>query len=149
MQPFTIGQDVTCVTRGHGRVENIFEDAPESVYVVFQAGHTATFTACGRERRTDFLPSLFPRHVDPKTYIEAVNSLGKPDPQSLQLDQPIYVLTRGCWLLRHFAKYENGVVFVWANGLTSYTSGTGAAGTAVTDWRLPSAKELQMARQRY
>lgn len=40
------------------------------------------------------------------------------------VDTPIYVRNRESddWKPRHFAKYENGKVFVWAHGTTSFST---------------------------
>lgn len=56
----------------------------------------------------------------------------KTDWSKVPVDTPI--LVKGAWgvrwLHRHFAKYENGKVFAWADGTTSWTSGE----SACTDW---------------
>lgn len=45
--------------------------------------------------------------------------------EKVEVDTPI--LVRGnetsAWIKRHFAKYENGMVFAWDLGKTSYTAG--------------------------
>lgn len=45
------------------------------------------------------------------------------DWSKVEVDTPILVRQdkTGDWLERHFAKYENGNVYVWANGQTSWT----------------------------
>ena len=42
----------------------------------------------------------------------------------VEVDTPIYVRKsdNGIWLPRHFAKYENGRIFAWDDGRTSFTS---------------------------
>lgn len=48
----------------------------------------------------------------------------KPDWSKVPVDTPILVrdnITQR-WLHRHFAKYENGKVFAWADGLTSWST---------------------------
>lgn len=45
--------------------------------------------------------------------------------EDVAVDTPIWVCNyKGCppqWVPRHFAKYENGVVFAWMSGMTSHT----------------------------
>jgi hypothetical protein len=149
MQIFRVGQDVTCVHRGYGVVKSVYEPGvPEPVFVIFERGHTATFTLDGKSQKSDLLPSLFVGRVEPKNFELLVAGMCQPDPTELVLDQPLYVYVNGSYVLRHFAKYEAGRVFVWANGATSYTAPPGASGTVVADWRIPTSKELQLARQR-
>ena len=47
----------------------------------------------------------------------------KVDWSKVKVDTPILVRQdkNGDWLKRHFAKYENGNVYVWADGQTSWT----------------------------
>lgn len=44
------------------------------------------------------------------------------------VDTPVWVRDSAAqgWFARHFAKYENGVVVCWRNGLTSHSTGKGA-----------------------
>lgn len=43
---------------------------------------------------------------------------------ALKCNAPVEVkLNSGAWVKRHFAKYENGLVYVWDIGRTSWTSG--------------------------
>lgn len=53
------------------------------------------------------------------------------DWSQVEVDTPILVkyseLTK--WQKRHFAKYENGIVYAWNNGETSWTT------VAMTDWK--------------
>ena len=45
------------------------------------------------------------------------------DWSKVKVDTPILVRGSedGDWLRRHFAKYENGIVYTWKDGLTSWT----------------------------
>lgn len=56
----------------------------------------------------------------------------KPDWSKVPVDTPILVKDSEFekWRHRHFAKYENGKVFAWAEGLTSW----GAGDTLCVDW---------------
>ena len=47
------------------------------------------------------------------------------DWSKVKVDTPILVrqVENGEWLERHFAKYENGDVYVWSDGCTSWTTG--------------------------
>lgn len=56
----------------------------------------------------------------------------KTDWSKVPVDTPIlvkYAIAPG-WLHRHFARYENGKVFVWADGATSWST----EDTVYVDW---------------
>ena len=59
------------------------------------------------------------------------------DWSQVEVDTPILVkyseLTN--WQKRHFAKYENGIVYAWNNGETSWTT------VAMTDWKYAKLAE--------
>lgn len=149
MLNFFVGQSVTCVHRGYGVVKSVYEPGvPEPVFVTFERGHTATFTLDGKAQKSDLLPSLFAGHVSESDFATVMSAMQRPDPATLVLDQILYVYLNGSYVLRHFAKYDAGRVFVWPNGATSYTASPGASGTAVANWRIPTSKELQLAKQR-
>ena len=45
------------------------------------------------------------------------------DWSKVEVDTPILVRNDGVkWVKRHFAKYENGLVYAWKNSCTSWTS---------------------------
>lgn len=54
----------------------------------------------------------------------------------LKLDQPIWVrdTLNKRWLVRHFCKYEHGLLYCWGDGKTSYTT------TDKTIWKEWSAE---------
>lgn len=57
----------------------------------------------------------------------------KTDWSKVPVDTPILVrdnITQR-WLHRHFAKYENGKVFAWVDGLTSWSTGD----TSCVNWK--------------
>lgn len=57
-------------------------------------------------------------------WLQAEYKEPKVDWSKVEVDTPIYV--RNCegadWVRRHFAKYENGKVYAWSGGKTSYTT---------------------------
>ena len=59
------------------------------------------------------------------------------DWNQVEVDTPILVkyseLTK--WQKRHFAKYENGIIYAWNNGETSWTT------VAMTDWNYAKLAE--------
>ena len=59
------------------------------------------------------------------------------DWSQVEVDTPILVkyseLTN--WKKRHFAKYENGIIYAWNNGETSWTT------VAMTDWKYAKLAE--------
>ena len=63
------------------------------------------------------------------------------DWSKVEVDTPILVRTvEGAeWFKRHFAKYEDGRVFVWNNGKTSWT----AHDELMTDWNYAKLAEKE------
>ena len=63
------------------------------------------------------------------------------DWSKVEVDTPILVRTvEGTeWFKRHFAKYEDGRVFVWNNGKTSWT----AHDELMTDWNYAKLAESE------
>ena len=63
------------------------------------------------------------------------------DWSKVEVDTPILVRTvEGAeWFKRHFAKYEDGRVFVWNNGKTSWT----AHDKLMTDWNYAKLAESE------
>lgn len=59
------------------------------------------------------------------------------DWNKVEVDTPILVRQgkNGTWLERHFAKYENGDVYAWVDGQTSWTTGN------VTYWKYTKLAE--------
>ena len=63
------------------------------------------------------------------------------DWSKVALDTPILVRDskEEAWTKRHFAKYENGIVFAWGNGLTSW----GAHRSNVVGWGMAKLEESE------
>ena len=63
------------------------------------------------------------------------------DWSKVAVDTPILVRDREkeAWRKRHFAKYENGIVFAWGNGLTSWS----AHRSNITDWGMAKLAECE------
>ena len=59
------------------------------------------------------------------------------DWSKVEVDTPILVRDDGVasWLRRHFAKYENGLVYAWKDSRTSWTTWTSEYGSEVTAWK--------------
>lgn len=64
------------------------------------------------------------------------------DWSKVEVDTPILVRTvEGAeWFKRHFAKYEDGMVFVWNNGKTSWTA---PDMTSMTSWNYAKLAESE------
>ena len=64
------------------------------------------------------------------------------DWSKVEVDTPILVRTvEGAkWFKRHFAKYEDGRVFVWTNGKTSWTA---PDDELMTDWNYAKLAESE------
>lgn len=62
------------------------------------------------------------------------------DWSKIKIDTPILVRQgkNGKWLKRHFAKYENGDVYAWADGQTSWT---GQTENYMTPWKYAKLAE--------
>lgn len=65
--------------------------------------------------------------LHPKETINAIQDYvfkeDRPDWKSLKVDEEVLVSNYGeRWKKAHFAKYENGKVFVWCGGRTSFTA---------------------------
>ena len=63
------------------------------------------------------------------------------DWSKVEVDTPILVRDREkeAWRKRHFAKYENGIVFAWGNGLTSWS----AHRSNVVGWKMAKLAESE------
>ena len=61
------------------------------------------------------------------------------DWNNVEIDTPILVRYSedGEWLRRHFAKYEDGIVYAWKDAYTSWT------GDRVTPWELAKLAESE------
>ena len=63
------------------------------------------------------------------TVIDIAEELGITGWSKVKIDTPILVSNdKKNWLRRHFAKYENGTVYCWLNGDTSWSSDGAACG---------------------
>lgn len=79
--------------------------------VLKSLGRTCEYTSCGLCSALTML-WLLEDYKEPET-----------DWSKVEVDTPILVRTvEGAeWTKRHFAKYEDGMVYVWTNGKTSWT----------------------------
>ena len=64
------------------------------------------------------------------------------DWSKVAVDTPILVRDseEEMWRRRHFAKYENGIVFAWKNGLTSWSA---CMSNDITDWKMVKLAESE------
>lgn len=62
--------------------------------------------------------------VDGPQCIDIAEYLGIIDWDKVEVDTPIFVRMRerDSWTCRHFAKYENGKVYAWIDGKTSWSN---------------------------
>ena len=63
------------------------------------------------------------------------------DWSKVAVDTPILVRNseKEVWEKRHFAKYENGIVYAWVAGETSWS----ADGSGMTDWKMAKLAESE------
>lgn len=72
------------------------------------------FDSCGCDCDTAALAWADAEYIEPKV-----------DWYKVVVDTPILVSSDNVqWYCRHFAKYENGLFYVWDDGRTSYTTNT-------------------------
>ena len=72
----------------------------------------------------DFIRPLLP-HLDNKTLSIIENDIKNPeiDWSKVEVDTKVLVSDDGEeWHKRHFARYEEGIVYVWGYGATSWTT---------------------------
>ena len=64
------------------------------------------------------------------------------DWSKVAVDTPILVRDRedGIWRKRHFAKYENGIVFAWENGLTHWSA---YSSSDISAWKMAKMAESE------
>lgn len=75
--------------------------------------------ASGDFERIDLLSDLLPDFNEPN-YLDIGKYLGIVDWSKVAVDTPIIVKEK-IYLKRHFAKFENGFVYYYNNGRTSWT----------------------------
>ena len=65
------------------------------------------------------------------------------DWSKVEVDTPILVRhsEKAEWIRRYFAKYENGLVYAWSNGLTSWTAFDNFDNDDVTAWSYAKLEE--------
>ena len=79
----------------------------------------------GSFERIDILSDLIPDFNEPN-YLDIGKYLGIVDWSEVAVDTPILVrqYTKSEWHKRHFAKYENGKVYAFVDGKTSWSNNT-------------------------
>lgn len=67
-------------------------------------------------------------------YIDITEQLGLIDWSTIKVDTPILVSdrTNGSYARRHFAKYENGTIYAWENGYTSWST---PSEESIVEWK--------------
>ena len=71
--------------------------------------------------------------LDGKNYINILEELDIVDWSTVAVDTPILVGDqKNVFAKRHFAKYENGTIYAWENG---YTSWSAPSEKNVTEWK--------------
>ena len=81
----------------------------------------------GRECLTPFLPRVKVASTwfeKKRQVIDVAEYLGIVDWSKVEVDTPIYVRNRieDVWKCRYFAKYEDGKVYTWCGGRTSWSN---------------------------
>lgn len=78
---------------------------------------------------------------------EYIEPKPETDWSKVEVDTPILVknIESQAWIVKYFAKYEDGKVWCWSDGKTSYTT------KSVCDWefaKLPTPEELEQYRKK-
>lgn len=130
-KPFKVGQRVWSPQFGWGKASEIRMGEVYPVEVEF-GGCNDTCTADGKACELELRASLFHNEVPADQWPD-------PDPPLpyLAVDTPVWVRigTGVDWSCRHFATWEDGKMFVFANGKTSHSSDTEDT-VFVTEWSL-------------
>lgn len=73
---------------------------------------------------TPRVPTELTCFADKWQCIDIGEYLGVVDWENVEVDKPIFVKMRreDLWVRRHFAKYENGKVYAWIDGKTSWSN---------------------------
>ena len=84
---------------------------------------------------------------------ECVEPKPETDWSKVEVDTPILVRVRKTdpWEIRYFAKYEDGKVWCWDNGRTSYTANISYSVNKTCSWKLaklPTPEELERYRKK-
>ena len=93
--------------------------------------------------RLDAIADLLPDFNEPN-FLDIGKYLGITDWSKVATDTPVYVKPHknAVWCKYHFAKYEDGKVYVWALGTTSWSkSNAHVAYIPVVDARLGESEE--------
>lgn len=93
--------------------------------------------------RLDAISEMLPDFNEPN-FLDIGKYLGITDWSDIAVDTPVYVKTHknSVWCKYHFAKYEDGKVYVWALGTTSWSnSNAHVAYIPVVDARLGESDE--------
>mgnify|MGYP004494401419 CR=1 FL=1 len=94
------------------------------------------FNEGGLPCKAEKLKWLNEEYIEPET-----------DWSKVEVDTPILVknIESQAWIVKYFAKYEDGKVWCWSDGKTSYTT------KSVCDWdftKLPTPEELEQHRKK-
>ena len=93
--------------------------------------------------RLDAISEMLPDFKEPN-FLDIGEYLGITDWSDIAVDTPVYVKphNNSVWCKYHFAKYEDGKVYVWALGTTSWSkSKAHVAYIPVVDARLGESEE--------
>lgn len=92
---------------------------------------------CDKYHRLDAIADLLPDFNEPN-FLDIGKYLGITDWSEVATDTPVYVkLNRNdTWDKYHFAKYENGKVYCWSLGTTSWSTKSVEAYIPVSEARL-------------
>ena len=115
----SIGDEVWCVSLGWGAITDIIQTDDYPIVVRFDTRKLDTFTMEGRLYKDDLNPTLFWSEVRIVVPTKPRPKLNKDDCvevwNTLTIDPTITYK-------RHFSHFENGQIFCFDNGGTSWTS---------------------------
>ena len=85
-------------------------------------GNILEITSGGTTKCVNAIRSIMPK-IDKCGILDIAEELGIVDWRNIKVDTPILVSNDNKeWIKRYFARYENGNVYGWLNGKTSWTA---------------------------
>lgn len=114
----SIGDEVWCVSLGWGVITNVYHHTYYPIKVEFGPGRLRTFTVEGLHYSDDLHPTLFWNEVKIEAPTKPLPKLNKDDcveVWNINTNDPTITYKR------HFSHFEDGSVFCFIDGGTSWT----------------------------
>ena len=111
---------------------NIFQASQQKPY--FENGEFEYCTGLKNDFVDGFSTKVLEDLLRGHNYIDIIEQLNIVDWSTVEVDTPVLVYdnNRACCANRYFAKYENGKIYTWRDGTTSWTADSSKF---VTEWK--------------